>query len=604
MSNMIADRYMVVASLGEGGMADVYLAMDTILNREVAVKVLRGELSEDPVALLRFLREASAVSKLHHPNVVEVYDVGEYDSKNYIVMEYIRGRTLKQMILQRGALPKDEAVEIMKQLVSAVNHAHENNIIHRDIKPQNILVKDDGTVKITDFGIALAHDAIQLTQSDAVLGSAHYIAPETTKGEVASVQTDIYALGIVFYELLTGTVPYKGDNPIQVAMKHLREDIPSVRVFNPTLPQSIENIIIKATAKNRVKRYASAKDMLFDLEMCLLPEFSNVDPVDLEEDEDDAGTVVLNRVADLEVEDDTVEMEDEEINRIKKKVNKSSNKKAGNTKKSSEDAKKKKIIIICASVAVALVALFGVLYATGIIGGGEKTEEVVKVKVPNLEGKTKEEAEDALEEAGLKLGSVKEEATEDVEEGLVISQSVKKNKKVKEGTKVSITISSGKYTVIQDYTGKTLSEVRSLLNGSGIEIIIEERETENENENGIILSQGMLSVGEKVEPNSNKQISFIVGKYKEPEKEIYTLEDYTGRNYQYVQGVLEGKGIVVKLIPVEVSSAELSARGIKADDIVYQDPAPGTTFDLSKTNTITLQYAVEKAEPTDDNGNS
>lgn len=579
MSNMIADRYMVVASLGEGGMADVFLAMDTILNREVAVKVLRGELSEDPVALLRFLREASAVSKLHHPNVVEVYDVGEYDNKNYIVMEYIRGRTLKQMILQRGALPKDEAVEIMKQLVSAVNHAHENNIIHRDIKPQNILVKDDGTVKITDFGIALAHDAIQLTQSDAVLGSAHYIAPETTKGEVASAQTDIYALGIVFYELLTGSVPFKGENPIQVAMRHLRDDIPSVRAFNPTLPQSIENIIIKATAKNREKRYVNTKDMLFDLEMCLLPEFSNVDPVDLEEDDDNAGTVVLNRVADLEVEDDTVEMEDDEIQRIKKKGIKNK----GNSNKKPKMDKKKKIIIIASSVVAAFVVLFGVLYATGVIGGGEKEEEVVMVKVPNLEGMSEEEAKEALEKVNLKLSSnIKKEATEDVEEGLVIKQSLAKNKRVKEGTTVTITVSSGKYFTVDNYIGKTLSETRSLLSGSGIEIIVEEQETEDPNQNGVILSQGLLNSGTKVEPNSKKQISFVIGKYVEPEKEMFTIDDYKGKDYEYIRGSLEVRGIIVRRNLVDVNDES------QHNKIINQSPAKGTEFDLSQSNTITF----------------
>ena len=276
MNKMIGERYMLVTSLGEGGMADVYLAVDTILNREVAIKVLRGELGKDPVALLRFQREANAVSKLNHPNVVDVYDVGECEGRHYIVMEYVRGRTLKQLISQRGALNCDEAVNIMMQLTSAVQHAHENHIIHRDIKPQNVLVKDDGTVKITDFGIALAHDAVQLTQSNAVLGSAHYLAPETTRGETPTNQVDIYALGIVFYELLTGSVPFNGDNPVQIAMKHLREEVPSVKEFNPTIPQSVENIIIKATVKNRSLRYQSANDMLIDLDDCLLPEKRNV----------------------------------------------------------------------------------------------------------------------------------------------------------------------------------------------------------------------------------------------------------------------------------------------------------------------------------------
>ena len=267
--NLLAGRYKIVKSLGEGGMADVYLAIDTIINREVAIKILRGELGNDPVTLLRFQREANAASKLNHPNVVQVYDVGTSEDRHFIVMEYIRGKTLKQLIQLRGALHKEEAVSIMKQLLSAVAEAHRHNIIHRDIKPQNVLVKDDGTVKITDFGIALAHNAVQLTQSDSVLGSAHYLAPETTRGEAATNQCDIYSLGIVFYELLCGSVPFTGDNPVQIAMKHLSEEIPSIREFNPSLPQSIENIIIKATAKNKAYRYQSVEEMLHDVETCL-----------------------------------------------------------------------------------------------------------------------------------------------------------------------------------------------------------------------------------------------------------------------------------------------------------------------------------------------
>ena len=208
---------------------------------------------------------------------MDVYDVGESEGRHFIVMEYVRGRTLKQLISQRGALDKKEAVDIMMQLTSAVQHAHENHIIHRDIKPQNVLVKDDGTVKITDFGIALAHDVVQLTQNDAVLGSAHYLAPETTRGEPATNQIDIYALGIVFYELLSGSVPFKGENPVQIAMKHLREDVPNIKDFNPTLPQSIENIIIKATVKNRKLRYQSAQEMLDVSKCCLLPEYADVE---------------------------------------------------------------------------------------------------------------------------------------------------------------------------------------------------------------------------------------------------------------------------------------------------------------------------------------
>lgn len=272
MNKMIAKRYMVVKHIGQGGMADVYVAVDTLLNREVAVKVLRGELSNDPVALLRFQREANASTALSHPNIVDIYDVGEENGYHYIVMEYVRGKDLKQLIAQRGALCKEEAVAIMKQLVSAVAEAHRCNIIHRDIKPQNVLIKDDGTLKVVDFGIALAQDALQLTQSDSVMGSVHYLAPEVARGEAATRQSDIYSLGIVFYELLSGEVPFHGEQAVQIAMKHMHEEIPSIRKLNPQLPQAVENVILRATAKNKNFRYPSCEVMLQDLTTCLSPQ--------------------------------------------------------------------------------------------------------------------------------------------------------------------------------------------------------------------------------------------------------------------------------------------------------------------------------------------
>ncbi|MGB4985791.1 MAG: protein kinase, partial [Erysipelotrichaceae bacterium] len=204
--NVINNRYEIIKNIGEGGMANVYLAKDLLLDREVAIKILRGELANDQTALLRFQREANASSTLSHPNIVEIYDVGHEGNKNYIVMEYIKGVTLKQLISKRGTVQLDEAISIMKQLCSAIKQAHEHNIIHRDIKPQNVLITADNTIKITDFGIAMAQDALQLTSSDTVMGSVHYLAPELAKGELATAQSDIYSLGIVLYELLRGDV--------------------------------------------------------------------------------------------------------------------------------------------------------------------------------------------------------------------------------------------------------------------------------------------------------------------------------------------------------------------------------------------------------------
>ena len=271
----IANRYDIIKEIGKGGMANVYLAFDTILKRPVAVKVLKGDMTDDPVALERFKREANASTKLSHPNAVDIYDVGEDGNSHYIVMEYVKGHTLKQLLKRRGALPPREAVWIMRQLASALLEAHKNGIIHRDIKSQNVLIKDDGTVKLADFGIAVVNNAMQITSKGSVLGSVHYLAPELAKGGAATMQSDIYSLGIVFYELLTGDVPFKADTPIQVALLHVRNNVPSVRDFNPDIPQAVENIIIKATARSLEDRYENIALFIKDLNRCLSPEAAN-----------------------------------------------------------------------------------------------------------------------------------------------------------------------------------------------------------------------------------------------------------------------------------------------------------------------------------------
>ena len=275
MSNTIGNRYEIMKLLGRGGMADVYLAFDVILNRHVAVKIMKSDMADDDLARERFRREAEAVTQLSHPNIVDVYDVGEDGDRNYIVMEYVKGYTLKQLIKKRGPIPYKEAVWMMKQLAGALMEAHRNNVIHRDVKSQNVLIKDDGTIKLSDFGIALANGSIQITHEDSVIGSVHYLAPELSKGKQATMQSDIYSLGIVFYELLSGDVPFKGDTPVQVALKHIKQEIPSVRSMNPDIPQSVENIVIKATAKNLNNRYKNIALMLKDLNDCLKKEHRN-----------------------------------------------------------------------------------------------------------------------------------------------------------------------------------------------------------------------------------------------------------------------------------------------------------------------------------------
>ena len=276
MLDTIANRYHIKSLIGQGGMADVYLAYDEIMNRPVAIKILRPKVADDSQAVVRFIREASAVRKLSHPNVVEVYDVGECGNLHYLVMEYIPGITLKELIAKSGKMSAPKAILMMKELTSAVAAAHKNNIIHRDIKPQNVLIHKNGQLKITDFGIAIAADSMDMTANQAIMGSSHYLAPESAAGLAPDYRVDIYALGIVFFELLCGSVPFTGTSPAAIALKHMQDPLPSILPYNETVTQAIENVVIKATAKNPDERYQSAQELLDALETCQNPEFKNV----------------------------------------------------------------------------------------------------------------------------------------------------------------------------------------------------------------------------------------------------------------------------------------------------------------------------------------
>ena len=565
VKNVIAKRYVIKKSIGDGGMADVYLAEDTILNREVAIKVLRGELSKDPVTLLRFQREASAVSKLSHPNVVEVYDVGEFEGHHYIVMEYVRGRTLKQLISQRGALNKEESVDIMIQLTSAVQHAHEHNIIHRDIKPQNVLVKDDGTVKIADFGIALAHDSVSLTQTDAVLGSAHYLAPETTKGEVPTNQVDIYALGIVFYELLTGNVPFKGDNPVQIAMKHLHEEVPSVCEFNPTLPQSIENIIIHATVKNRALRYQSTKEMLYDLEHCL----------------DSSNAHVKKLVFSDSLHPSFVSMEERKPEKKKevKKITKSVVEKEEikpKQKVKKDNQKRNWIIAIILTLASVIVITILVMFFA-----------VKEIAVPNVIGMSVEDAKKALITVGFKEENIKieEKTSDDTDAGDVFGVYPKVGKTIKNSQLVTLTVSNGTYYVVEEdhivhhKYDELVAELAETAPNITLEIK-EEVETAGYKP-GVILDFEGVTVNDKIDPQQHVTIYVTVT------KQVEFLIDFKGRSVDEVKKELEKKDIIPVLVQLERPEDE---EDVKEGVVVKSDPEEGTWYTQEGTNTITLYY--------------
>ena len=452
----INDRYQIIRSIGEGGMANVYLAHDTILDRNVAVKILRGDLAEDEKFVKKFQREANAAATIIHPNVVEMYDVGKDDDNYFIVMEYIDGLTLKNLIKKRGALTLPEVIDIMLQLTSAIECAHDKYIIHRDIKPQNILMLDDGTIKVTDFGIATAINAQELTQTNSVMGSVHYLPPEMANGSGSTIRSDIYSMGILMFELLTGKVPFKGDNAVEVAIKQLKEPIPSVTKINPEIPQSVENIILKACAKNPKNRYKNVTEMRNDLLECMKEENKNVRRLVYDYPEHD----------DIE---ETKNLEDVKEFIREERKEKGENKVAKQKKKKGLDL----AVWISGAIFLFLVAaslVFVIFFSTG------KTKE--EIEVPNVAGLTILEAENKLKEKGFIVADEYEEKySNDVEEGSVISTSPVAGAKRVKDTKITLIISKGSNAIkIENYVGKDYDEVKKMLEEKGLYVFPEKME--------------------------------------------------------------------------------------------------------------------------------
>ena len=462
----INDRYEVIKSIGEGGMANVYLAYDTILDRRVAVKVLRGDLSNDEKFVRRFQREALSASSLSHPNIVEMYDVGEDNGIYYIVMEYIEGKTLKQLIKKRGTLTLSEAIDIMLQITDGISQAHDSYIIHRDLKPQNIMIKEDGTIKITDFGIAMALNSTQLTQTNSVMGSVHYLPPEQASGKGSTIRSDIYSMGILFYEILTGTLPFKGDNAVEIALKQMRDEIPSIRRKNQAIPQSVENVILKATAKNPKNRYADSKEMHADLLTVLNDERINEPKYEFkypehEVDENTKTISVVKKKTDEKLNNE--ELEDEILEDI---VEEDIVVKRTNT-----------IIWVLASIftviVIGLVSIFFIYpYFT----------RIPDVKIPDVSGMTVIEAEEKLKDVGFEvaLETIKEES-ETIEKGDVIKTEPQEGRTIKKGSTITLYESLGaEIYVVEDYTGSNYIEIQTLLKEvHKLEVVIEKKDVDS-----------------------------------------------------------------------------------------------------------------------------
>ncbi len=569
---ILADRYELKELIGQGGMADVYLAYDDILKREVAVKILRSSLTGDPIYITRFHREARAAAALCHRNIVEIYDVGEEDDLYYIVMEYVRGQTLKELINKRGALHYVEAVDIMKQVVSATALAHSMGIVHRDLKPQNILVTDSGIVKIADFGIASIQSLSQVTQTDTIMGSLHYLAPEIARGEKATPQSDIYALGVVFYELLRGDVPFNGESPVNIALKHMRDEIPSVRAYNPAIPQSVENIIIKATAKNTNNRYQCADDMLDDLDTCL----ERLDEEKLTFDQVNTDPTIIASDSQFFTKTATIDPEttQTEIEEIKPQ-----------DEKKKEPMDKKKKIAIGAAIGAVIVCL--AIVAGFFLLGGNKDGMMM-----DLVGKTEKEATALLIDKGYKVSDdVNYELSDKYEKGLVVATDPEAGHAINKGDTVTLTLSKGKYIIMEDYTGVSYDTAYKKLTKLGYKVKKYEK-SDDEYKAGIVIGQS-ISEGEKQDPNEKgKIITLTVSKGV-----TITVPSLYGQDINAAKSTLESQGftnVKLSVLPSPTDSATINSMSVNT--VVKQSVAPYTQV-TSKGTEIILYYYDKKPTP-------
>ena len=566
----ISDRYQIIKSIGEGGMANVYLAYDTILDRNVAVKVVRGDLANDEKFVRRFQREALSASSLSNPNIVEVYDVGEDNGEYYIVMEYVEGKHLKALLKKRGKLTVPEVIDIALQITNGLSVAHDSYIIHRDIKPQNILILENGLIKITDFGIAVAMNATQLTQTNSVMGSVHYLPPEQASGKGATLQSDIYSIGILMYELLTGKLPFRGDNAVEIALKHLKEPMPSIRDELPDIPQSVENIILRATAKNPKNRYSDAREMHEDLKTCLDESRANELKITFKYPENDYDDTKLMKTV-----KPVKETKPKEIKEGEKEVAK---------KKKSTDNSQNKLLITLASVFVGLVVVITTIFV--LI---PKITSSKQTAIPDVSGYSVTDAIKALQKAGFVVSDEqREEANENVEEGKVSRTSPAIGSIRKEGTEVIIYRSLGDVTIaIEDYTGKNASEIKGKLEALKVQVIIEKKEvdlTDGETyKENIIIGQS-IEAGEKI--SEGETITLYVpkldNKYPDFVNENYSVEEVENFCSEYG----------VTLTKKEVETTEYAA-----GSIIYQSRAAGTT--VVSGAKITIHIAVAPSETPD-----
>ena len=588
IGKIFAGRYRIVKQIGRGGMADVYLAKDLILDgEEVAVKVLRTNYQTDPIAVARFQREARAMADLDHPHIVRITDIGEEDGQQYLAMEYVAGLDLKRYIKEHYPLSNEEAVRIMGQILLAMRLAHARGIVHRDLKPQNILLTPDGTAKVTDFGIAVAFAETSLTQTNSMLGSVHYLSPEQARGSKATFQSDIYAMGIIFYEMLTGHIPYDGDSAVTIALQHFQKPLPSVIAENPSVPQALENVVIKATAKKLSDRYQSVSEMYMDLSTSLSYNRRN-EPKLVFDDASKADTKTLPKVPQSTLTSIPKAPAQEERPQSKKPTQP-----VAEPAPAPKPAKKRKFkaryMILLASLLLVAASLIWILSRTP-----------ATIPIPDVAGQTVAEAKEALKKSKFEAGEEKSEASDTVAEGRVIRTDPEAGSGRKEGTKVNLVVSSGKQSFqLGNYVGRKYTDVVAELKEKKVpeNLIKMEEEESSESEPGTILKQSPAA-GTTYDLSKASTITLTVAK----KVTSVSMPSYIGSSLEFTKNNLT-QIVGVKEANIEVVEVSTAPEGTAEGTVVDQTPKAGEQVDLASTR-IKLSIYKPKTPPSTSSSSS
>lgn len=560
---LLAGRYELLEKIGDGGMAVVYKARCRLLNRYVAIKILNPELAKNHNIIENFRRESQAAAGLSHPNIVGIFDVGREGNLHYIVMELIEGETLSEMIEREGPMDYHKVISITKQIASGLSFAHENHIIHRDIKPHNILMTKDGVAKIADFGIAKAMtESIDDDSEEMVMGSVHYFSPEQARGGYVDEKSDIYSLGIVMYEMLTGRVPFDAETPVQVALMHINEPITPPSRYVPSIPPRLEAVILKATSKVQVNRYESVAQLMKELDKIEL--ISNV-----------VGDEAIKPDNYRKNEKDKVQRYDDDYDEPERK------KKKKKKNRSKQDNSKKFIVIGVA----ALLIILGVV-SIFVFGGGKG-----KVTVPDVRGMTYEEAEEALEEKGLKIEKGNEVFSDEYEEGEIVSQSPKPDSDVKKGKTVRVNISKGSGTEeVPNLIGLTENQARERLEALGFQL---GRVTEEESSQvpGTVIRQSPVS---GTELDSGSSVDIVIA--KEAKNEQVAMPGLLGKTLAAAQNEIANAGLSVGNVTYEYSN------DYPAGQVMQQQYGSGTSLDRGTSVSIVISKGPASSEPEEPSG--